>query len=334
MACLYRNIVFCLWVPCCLRRSSWMRPAKLLMSPGFALLHSKPTLRGWSHHLTAAGWSLCVQLPTLACWFSRIIQFQGKSLNCPTAKYCFDLQHSFHVWARWFLEVRRWEALFQSCFTAAGRCEVRNHCRALLPLLDMQHAPTAPGCDAWAFGASLSLLLCQPSSTSSSSSCYSFVLHRKPCCLVSVPSSCPAFCCSSSLSENSVTLNTLVMLYCFLFNFKLFCRSICYPSVPRRSGSWCLDPTAKAAERQIVADLVAAAGWKGTANIETGVLGDLGQQSGCGDNPADSYLFWALWEPAGCTLSHKELLYSLELLSGKEINKHFEILLTECLLIL
>lgn len=64
--------------------------------------------------------------------------------------------------------------------------------------------------------------------------------------------------------------------------------------MPRRSGSWCLDPTAKAAERRIVADLMAAAGWKGTANNETGVLGDLGQQSGCGDNPADSGHFESL----------------------------------------
>lgn len=124
------------------------------------------------------------------------------------------------------------------CFTAAGRCEVRNHRRALLPLLDTQHALTAPRCDAWAFCASFSLLLCQPSSTSSSSSCYSFALCRKLCRLISVPSSCHAFCCSLSLSENSVTLNTTVMLYCFLYNFQLFCHSIYCPLVPRRSGSW------------------------------------------------------------------------------------------------
>lgn len=56
-----------------------------------------------------------------------------------------------------------------------------------------------------------------------------------------------------------------------------------------------MDQTAKAAECQIVANLMAAAaGWKGMANNETGVLGDLGQQSDCGDNPADSCLFWAL----------------------------------------
>lgn len=39
------------------------------------------------------------------------------------------------------------------------------------------------------------------------------------------------------------------------------------------------------------------------------------------------------FESLSIVLSHKELLYSLELLSGKEI-KHFEILLTKCVLIL
>lgn len=171
-------------VACCSRSSSKEGTGKLFISPWagshFVLSQSRSTLRGWSHPSGCSGVSaLCLAVHTsTSVWSSSAV------LNCLHCLALLWLTTQFLcVSARHVLKERKWEAFLHVCSSADGRCEVRDHRRALLPLHGQQHTPTAPHCRSCPVRVSSSSLPSASPQLMLRSFCHSFALHQNSYCV-------------------------------------------------------------------------------------------------------------------------------------------------------
>lgn len=138
--------------------------------------------------------------------------------------------------ARHVLKERKWEAFLHVCSSADGRCEVRDHRRAVLPLHGQHHTPTAPHCHSCPVCVSSSSLPSASPQLILRSFCHSFGLHQNSYCVDIC--SLPRLPCLLWLScaGKLTTFSAHAILYYFLSSFTLSCHSICYPLSSQKVG--------------------------------------------------------------------------------------------------
>lgn len=158
------------------------------------------------------------------------------------------------------MKERKWEALLHMCSSADGRCDIWDHCRALLPLPERRLTPTAPHCHSCPVCASFSLLL--SASPQVVPSGFLPLLCSPPEFLLCgyLFSSLPALpSVALSFAENLTTFNTLAVLHYFLSSFTLLPQHLLSLS-SQKVGV--VGSVAWAVGWQKAGNLGTAAGWK------------------------------------------------------------------------